>query len=96
MTNYTPEQRERAARQIYDMCSGDWGDMSIDQGIELQCALNAQAERRIPSGQMYSREVYDAIEAYASDRSDRAKYDAIIEAATNTANAWLQRNEVKA
>lgn len=43
----------------------------------------------IPSLAMYSRELYEAIEAYASDCTTRSKYDAVIEAATNTANCWL-------
>lgn len=38
---------------------------------------------------MYSRGLYEAIEAYADDRKDRTKYDAILEAAAITANAYL-------
>ena len=46
---------------------------------------------KIPLLAMYSRPLYEAIEAYAADRDDRRKYDAIIEAATDTANSWLKR-----
>lgn len=34
---WTDKQRISAAEKIYDMCSGDWGEMSMDRAIELQC-----------------------------------------------------------
>lgn len=42
---------------------------------------------------MYGKELYDAIEAYASDRADRSKYDAVIQAATMQANACIMAQD---
>jgi hypothetical protein len=47
----------------------------------------------IPLLSMYSREFYEAAEAYASDRSNRDKYDSLVEAATKTANEYLADSE---
>lgn len=52
--------------------------------------IQANMERpELSAAGMYSRRIYDAVEAYASDRKNRTKYDAIIEAATATANEYL-------
>lgn len=41
---WTDEQRISAAGKIYDMCSGDWGEMSMDRAIDLQCEHTALYE----------------------------------------------------
>lgn len=49
----------------------------------------------IPVSMMYSRVLYDAAEAYANDETgDRSLYDALVAAATQTANEAIQRLEI--
>lgn len=38
---------------------------------------------------MYTSQIYEAIEAYALDRTNRSKYDAVLEAVTKRANELL-------
>lgn len=50
---------------------------------------------RIPLNAMYSRRLFEAAEAYAAAPQDRSKYDAVVEAAHETANDAIARHEIE-
>lgn len=51
--------------------------------------IEVKATTTIPITFFYSRAMYEAVEAYASDRTNRAKYDVILETVAATANQYL-------
>lgn len=101
MTNYTLEQRERAARQIWPRAGEDWLRMvsakgsSFEYRVMPQCVINAQAEELKEARELL-------ISVGSKDEQDKSALCwcgsiwSAHSADCRSIRAWLQRNEVKA